>query len=56
VYQWNNLASGYPNAVQATTANQPYTGLSNYNGLNTISVSWNLYNWVTFNYRRCYYI
>ena len=41
VYQWNNLATGFANATQTTLANQPYTGLSNYNGLNAVSFTAN---------------
>ena len=38
VSSWSNLA-GYANAVQATTANMPYTGLSTLNSLNMMTFS-----------------
>ena len=43
---WANLATGYANAAQATTSNQPYTGKYTVNNLNTMQ--FNNYNGVTF--------
>ena len=38
VSSWSNLA-GYANAVQATTSNMPYSGLSNVNSMNIMTFS-----------------